>query len=152
MFPFDRFGLIHLGRVIIEILLIIISHIFGSCRLGIIFGFDDTSSILFSFAILLMGSIDVYYLLLAIFTKETPRHAIVFHIIFYSVMSLLALICCVFAIIAFIYCIQNKYNRLCSYRSCSILWLPITLTFFLTVLFSCSAKLLCCLRGDDRNN
>jgi hypothetical protein len=149
MFPFDRFGVVHIVRVIIEILLITFLHIFGSCRFGIIFGFNDISSILFSIIIILMASTDIYYLLLSIFTSETPRRGAAFHIIFYSCMSLLALICCVFSIVAFIYCIQNKHNRLCPYRSCSILWISIALTFLLTIMYSGSAKLLCCLRGQN---
>ncbi len=151
MFPFDRFGIIHILRIIIEILLIIFLHIFGSCRFGIIFGFNDISSIIFSIVILLMASTDIYYLLLSIFTSETPRRGAVFHIIFYSCMSLLALICCVFSIVAFIFCLQNKYNHLCPYRSCAILWFSIGLTFLLTILYSGSAKLLCCLREQYIN-
>jgi hypothetical protein len=149
MFPFDRFGVVHIIRVIIEILLIISLHIFGSCRSGIIFGFNNTSSILFSMIILLMASTDIYYLLLSIFTSQTPRRGAIFHIIFYSFMSLLALICCVFSIIAFIYCVQNKHNRLCSNHSCTIIWISIVLTFLLTIMYSASAKLLCCLRGQN---
>jgi hypothetical protein len=149
MFPFDRFGAVHLIRIIIEILLITFLHIFGSCRFGIIFGFNDTSSIIFSIIILLMTSTDIYYLLLSLFASEIPRRSAAFHIIFYSLMSLLALICCVFSIIAFIFCIQKKYNRLCPYQSCFILWISIGLTFFLTIMYSASAKLLCCLRGQN---
>jgi hypothetical protein len=149
MFPFDRFGAVHIIRIIIEILLITFLHIFGSCRFGIIFGFNDITSIIFSMIILLMTSTDIYYLCLAIFTFETPRRGAVFHIIFYSCMSLLALICCVFSIIAFIYCVQNRYNRLCPYHSCSILWIGITLTGILTIMYSASVKLLCCLRGQN---
>ena len=149
MFPFDRFGIIHIIRIIIEILILSCLYIFGSCRFGMIFGFNSTSSILFSIIILVMISTDIYYLLLSIFTFETLRHKAIFHIIFYSCMSFLALICCVFSIIAFIYCIQDKYIRLCSSRSCAILWISIIPTFLLTILYSCSAKLLCCIRGHN---
>jgi hypothetical protein len=149
MFPFDRFGAVHLIRIIIEILLITFLQIFGSCRFGIIFGFNDTSSIIFSMIILLMASTDIYYLFLSIFTSDTLRRGAIFHIIFYSCMSLLALICCVFSLVAFIYCVQNKHNRLCPYRSCSVLWVGITLTFLLTIMYSGSAKLLCCLHGQN---
>jgi hypothetical protein len=149
MFPFDRFGAVHLIRIISELLLITFLHIFGSCRFGIIFGFNDLSSILFSMIILLMASTDIYYLLLSIFTSESPRRGAAFHIIFYSFMSLLALICCVFSIIAFIFCEQKRYNRLCPYQSCLILWNSIGLTFLITILYSGSAKLLCCLRGQN---
>ncbi|CAF0725121.1 unnamed protein product [Adineta steineri] len=149
MFPCDRFGAVHIIRVIIEILLITFLHIFGSCRLGIIFGFNDTSSIIFSITIIIMASTDIYYLLLSLFTSETPRHSAIFHIIFYSCMSLLALICCVFSIVAYIYCVQNKYNRLCPYYTCSILWISITLTFLLTIMYSGSTKLLCCFLGQN---
>jgi hypothetical protein len=149
MFPFDRFGVVHIIRIILELLLITFLHIFGSCRFGIIFGFNDLSSILFSIIIIVMASIDIYYLLFSIFTSETPRRSAIFHIIFYSCMSLLALICCVFSLVAFIYCVQNKHNRLCPYRSCSVLWVGITLTFLLTIMYSGSAKLLCCLHGQN---
>ena len=149
MFPFDRFGAVHIIRILIEILLITFLHIFGSCRFGIIFGFNDMSSIIFSMIILLMATTDIYYLLLSIFTFETPKRGAVFHILYYSCMSLLALICCVFSIIAFIYCIENKYNHLCPYQSCSILWIGITLTSLLAIMYSASVKLLCCLR--ERN-
>jgi len=151
MFPFDRFGAVHLIRIIIEILLITFLHVFGSCRFGIIFGFNDTSSIIFSIIIILMASTDIYYLLLSIFTYESPRRAAAFHIIFYSFMSLLALICCVFSIIAFIFCVQKRYNRLCPYQSCLILWISISLTFLLTIMYSASTKLLCCLHGQNLN-
>ncbi len=149
MFPFDRFGAVHLIRIIIELLLVTFSHLFGSCRFGIIFGFNDFSSILFSMIILLMLSTDIYYLLLSIFSSESPRRAAAFHIIFYSCMSLLALICCVFSIVGFIFCVQKRYNRLCSHQSCLILWISIGLTFLLTIMYSASAKLLCCLRGQN---
>jgi hypothetical protein len=149
MFPFDRFGAIHIIRIIIELLLITFLHLFGSCRFGIIFGFNDFSSILFSMIILLMSSTDIYYLLLSFFSSETPRRAAAFHIIFYSIMSLFALICCVFSIVAFIFCVQKRYHRLCSDQSCLILWIGIGSTFLLTIMYSASAKLLCCLRGQN---
>jgi hypothetical protein len=149
MFPFDRFGAIHIIRIIIELLLITFLHLFGSCRFGIIFGFNDFSSILFSMIILLMSSTDIYYLLLSIFSSETPRRAAAFHIIFYSIMSLFALICCVFSIVAFIFCVQKRDHRLCSDQSCVVLWIGIGLTFLLTIMYSASAKLLCCLRGQN---
>lgn len=149
MFPFDRFGAIHLIRILIELILLILLHVFGSCRFGIIFGFNDLSSILFSVFILLMSSTDIYYLLLSIFSSETPRRGAVFHVVFYSCMGLLALVCCVFSIVAFVFCVQQRYNRLCSYQSCFILWIGIGLTFILTILYGASAKLLCCLRGAN---
>ncbi|CAF3073282.1 unnamed protein product [Rotaria sp. Silwood2] len=149
MFPFDQVGAIHIIRIIIEILLILFSHIFGSCRFGIIFGFNDISSLLFSVAIILMASTDIYHLLLSIFTIEISQRGTIFHILFYSIMSLLALICCVFSIIGFIYCVQHKYNRLCSQYSCSVLWIGIILTFLLTIIYSGSAKLICCLREGN---
>ena len=149
MFPFDRFGLVHLARILIELALIICLHVFGSCRFGMIFGFNDLSSILFSMIILLMSSTDIYYLLLSIFSSETPRRTAVFHIVFYSSMALLALVCCVFSNVAFIFCVQKRDNRLCNYQSCFILWISIILTFLLTIMYSASAKLLCCLRGDN---
>lgn len=149
MFPFDRFGAVHIIRVIIEILLIIFLHIFGSCRFGIIFGFNDTTSITYSMIILLMASTDIYYLFLGIFASETPRRGAAFHILFYSFMGLLALICCVFSLIAYIFCIQQGHGLLCPSKSCFILWISISLTFFLTIMYSASAKLLCCLRGHN---
>lgn len=149
MFPFDRFGAIHLIRILIELAIITFLHVFGSCRFGIIFGFNDLSSILFSMIMLLMSSTDIYYLLLSIFSPETPRRGAAFHIVFYSCMSLLALICCVFSIVAFIFCVQKRHNRLCPYQSCFILWISIGLTFLLTIMYSASAKLLCCLRGQN---
>jgi hypothetical protein len=151
MFPFDRFGAIHLIRTIIELLIITSLYLFGSCRFGIIFGFNDFSSILFSMFILFMLSTDMYYILLSIFSSESPRRAAAFHLIFYSIMSLFALICCVFSIVAFIFCVQKRHNRLCSNQSCFILWISIGLTFILTILYSTSAKLLCCLRGQNSN-
>jgi hypothetical protein len=151
MFPFDRFGAVHIIRVFIEILILTFLHIFGSCRFGNIFGFNDVTSILFSMIILVMASTDIYYLLLSIFTFETPRRGAIFHIIFYSCMSLAALICCVFSILAFIYCVQNRDNRLCSNNSCTILWIGIALTGILTIMYSATVKLLCCLRGQNLN-
>ncbi|CAF1088410.1 unnamed protein product [Rotaria sordida] len=151
MFPFDRIGAMHIIRIIIEILLILFSHIFGSCRFGIIFGFNNMSSLLFSITILFMTSTDIYYLLLSIFTSETLRRATIFHIIFYSIMSLLSLICCVFSIIGYIYCVQHKYNHLCPNYSCTVLWIGIILTFLLTIIYSGTAKLICCVRGRNMN-
>ena len=149
MFPFDRFGAVHIIRIIIEILLITFLHIFGSCRFGIIFGFNDISSIIFSMIILLMTSTDIYYLILSIFTSETPRRGAVFHIIFYSCMSLLALICCVFSIIAFIYCVQKDIIVYVLIIHVQFYGLVLRLTFILTIMYSASAKLLCCLRGQN---
>lgn len=147
MFPFDRFGVIHLIRILIELILLILLHVFGSCRFGLIFGFNDFTSILFSIFILLMTSTDIYYLLLAIVSSETPRRGAVFHIVFYSCMGLLALMCCIFSSIAFVFCVQQRYNRLCASQSCFILWIGIGLTLILMILYSASAKLLCSLRG-----
>ena len=149
MFPFDRFGVVHLIRILLELILIISLHVFGSCRFGMIFGFNDLTSIFFSMIILLMSSTDIYFLLLSIFSSETPRRTPVFHIIFYSSMGLLALMCCVFSIIAFTFCVQRRSNRLCNYQSCFILWIGIIVTFLLTIMYSASAKLLCCLRGGN---
>lgn len=149
MFPFDRFGVVHLIRILIELTLITCLYVFGSCRFGMIFGFNDLSSILFSMMILFMSSTDIYYFLLSIFSSETPRRTAVFHIIFYSCLSLLALICCVFSIVAFIFCVQQRHDRLCYYQSCFILWISIILTFVLTIMYSASAKLLCCLREEN---
>ena len=151
MFLFDRIGVVLIIRIIVEIVLILFLYIFGSCRFGIIFGFNDTSSILFSIILLLMASTDIYHLLLLIFTSEAVRHGAIFHIIFYSCMSLLALICCVFSIIGFIYCLENEYNYLCSNHSCAVLCIGIASTFLLTLMYSGSAKLVCCLREESYN-
>ncbi|UJR31752.1 hypothetical protein I4U23_019230 [Adineta vaga] len=146
MFPCDRFGVLHIIRVIIEISLLISMYVFGSCRYGHIYGYDAISSNIYFKIILVMASTDIYYLLLSIFSIENPQRKPMFHIIFYSFMSLLALVCCVFSIIAYIYCVQHKYNRLCNNHSCAILWISISLTFLLTIMYSGSTKLLCCIR------
>ena len=125
-------------------------QILGSCRFGITFGFNDTTSILFSLITVVMLSTDVYYLLLAIFTSDVARMRSIFHILFYGFMSLLALIACVFSIVGLIFCVQQRYNSLCTYRSCGILSIGVALTFLLTIMYSLSSKLICCVRGQSR--
>ena len=151
MFPCDRFGLVHVSRIAIEISLIIVMHIYGSCRFGIIFGFNNTSSIVFSLIIVVMLSMDIYYLLLAIFTSNIVQVESIFHIAFYALMSLLALICCVVSIVALFFCMQGKYNPLCTDRSCGIISIGIALTFLLTIAYSSSSKMICCARGKYQN-
>jgi len=151
MFPFDRFGLVHFIRILLEFLLLACSYIFGSCRNGIIFGFNDSSSIYFSFLLILITSIDVYYLVLSIVSKETPEKAVVFHIILYSLMSFLTLISCVCSIVGLVFCAQHRSRYLCSNQSCFIYLIAIILTFLLTILFTISTKLLCCFRNSNSN-
>lgn len=96
-----------------------------------------------------MATIDIYYLLLIIFTSDKSRREPLFHIICYTIMSGLALISCIFSIITYAYCLQNNFNRLCSHHSCGILWISIGLTFLLTFMYTASVKLFYCLR--ERN-
>ena len=145
MFPCDRFGVVHIVRIILELAVFISMYIFGSCHHGFVFSFDYITSIIYFTLILLMTVTDVYYLLLAIFTIEVPQRKPIFHIVFYTCMSLLALVCCVFSIIAFIFCLEKNNNRLCYNHSCGTLWISIVLTFLLTIMYSGTTKLFCCL-------
>ncbi|CAF0966545.1 unnamed protein product [Rotaria magnacalcarata] len=149
MFPFDRIGVVHLIRIVTEVSLILFLFIFGTCRCGTLLGFNDTNSLCFLITIIIMASTDIYHVLLALFTLETLQRDTLFHMIFYSIMSLLALLCCFFSIVSYTYCTQHHFNILCSHYSCRVLWISISLTFMLTFMYSASVKLICCLR--DRN-
>lgn len=149
MFPFNRFGIIHFIRILIEILLIMFLHIFGSYRSCLMFGFNNSTSIIYTYSIILMTSTDIYDFLLIIFSSENPKRIKGFHTIFYSIMSLLSLMCCVFSLIGYVYCVPNGRMNSPTYQSCHIFWSSIICTFFLSLLYSASAKLLCCLHGQN---